>query len=95
MTATTAPMSIRLDAGVRQRLKAIAARQNRSAHALAAEAINQLIESQEQEYAWQQSCDEALKHFDQTGLHASHAEVMAWIATWGGASVLPVPICHP
>jgi hypothetical protein len=26
------------------------------------------------EYAWQESCDAALKHFDETGLHASPDE---------------------
>ena len=43
MTAATVPMSIRLDVNARAKLKAIALRQKRSAHALATEAINQLI----------------------------------------------------
>ena len=95
MTTTTVPMSIRLDVNARERLKAIAVRQKRSAHALATEAINQLIEQQEREYAWHQSCDDALKHLDETGLHATHGEVMAWMDTWGKDKDSPAPVCHP
>jgi predicted transcriptional regulator len=94
MTTTTVPMSIRLDVTARERLKAIATRQKRSAHALATEAINLLIEQKEREYAWHQSCDAALKHFDETGLHATHEEVMAWMESWGTDKELPAPVCH-
>jgi predicted transcriptional regulator len=73
MTTTKVPMSIRLDANARERLKAIAAR----------------------EYAWHQSCDGALKHFDETGLHATHEEVMAWMGTWGTDRESPASVCHP
>ena len=91
---TTAPMSIRLEVTARDKLKALAARQKRSAHALATEAIYQLIEQKEREYAWHQSCDDALKHFDETGLHATHDEVMAWMESWGTDQELPVPVCR-
>ena len=94
MTATV-PMSLRLDVNARDRLKAIAVRQKRSAHALASEAILQLIEQKESEYAWHQSCEDALKHFDETGLHATHEEVMAWMDSWGTDKELPKPLCHP
>lgn len=69
MPGTTVPMSIRLDVNAREKLKAVAMRQKRSAH--------------------------ALKHFDETGLHASHEEVMTWMATWGTDKELPAPVCHP
>ena len=95
MTTTTVLMSIRLDVNARERLKAIAVRQKRSAHALATEAINQLIEQKEREYAWHQSCGDALKHFDETGLHATHEEVVAWMGTWGTDKESPAPVCHP
>ena len=94
MAATTTPMSIRLDVTAREKLKAIAVRQKRSAHALATEAIHLLIEQKEREYAWHKSCDNSLKHFDETGLHATHDEVMAWMNTWGTDKELPTPVCH-
>ena len=95
MMTATVPMSIRLEPGARERLKAIAVRQKRSAHALATEAINLLIEQKEREYAWHESCDAALKHFDETGLHATHDEVTAWMDSWGTENELPTPTCHP
>lgn len=94
MTVTTLPMSIRLDVTAREKLKAIAARQKRTPHALATEAIHMLIEQKEREYAWVESCDAALKHFDETGLHATHDEVMAWVESWGTDKELPAPACH-
>jgi len=95
MTSSSVPMSIRLDVTAREKLKAIALRQKRSPHALATEAILQLIEQQEREHAWQQSCDAAIKHFDETGLHATQDEVMAWLDSWGSEKELPPPVCHP
>lgn len=94
MTATTFPMSIRIEASAREKLKQIAARQKRSAHALATEAINNLIAQEEQKHAWNQSCVNALQHYDETGLHATHAEVMAWMDSLGTANELPTPTCH-
>ncbi len=80
-------MSIRLDVATREKLKAIAA--------LATEAIEQMITEKEREYAWHESCDAALKHFDETGLHATHNEVMTWMESWGTDKELPTPVCHP
>ncbi len=91
----TAPMSIRLDVSAKERLQAIAVRQKRSAHALATEAIKELIERKEREHAWYESCDAALKQFDETGLHATHEEVMTWMDSWGTDKEQPAPICHP
>ena len=94
MTSITTPMSIRLDATARDRLKAIAVRQKRSPHALATEAINLLIDQKEREYAWQKSCDDALKHVDETGLHATHDEIASWMNSWGTDKELPAPAAH-
>jgi len=47
------------------------------------------------EYAWHQSCDDALNHFDETGLHATHEEVIAWMGTWGTDKESPASLCHP
>ena len=93
--AATAPMSIRLDVTARDRLKAIAVRQKRTPHALATEAINLLIEQQEREFARQTSRDDALKHVDETGLHAAHEEIAAWMNSWGSGRELPAPVARP
>lgn len=83
MTSTSIPMSTCLDVATQEKLKAIAVRQKHTPHALATEAIEQMITEKEREYAWHESCDAALRHFDETGLHATHNEVMTWMESWG------------
>lgn len=87
-------MSIQLDVASQEKLSAIAARQKRTIQALAIEAITQLIEQKEREHAWSVSCDNALKDFDETGMHATHDEVMAWMDSWDTKKKLPTPTCH-
>jgi predicted transcriptional regulator len=94
MTTTTVPMSIRIEADARQRLKNIALRQKRTAHALATEAIYALIEKKEQEYAFDQSCVDSYNQFKETGLSLNHDEVTTWMNSWGTENELPTPICH-
>ena len=94
MTTLTAPMSLRIDVAARERLQKLAERHKRSAHALATEAVYDMIDRREKEHAWFESCDAALKHFDETGSHATHAEVTSWMDSWGTANELPAPVCH-
>lgn len=94
MSATTVPMSIRIDANAKQRLNEIALRQKRTAHALATEAIYALIEQKEHEYAFNQSCIDSYNQYKETGLHATHDEVSAWMDSWETENELPTPLCH-
>lgn len=94
MITATVPMSIRLEVGARQKLKEIAARQKRSAHALATEAINTLIEQKEREYAFNQSCIASYEHHQETGLHVLHEEVGPWLDSLFTDNELPAPKCH-
>ncbi len=94
MITATVPMSIRIEAGARQKLKEIAARQKRSAHALATEAINTLIEQKEREYAFNQSCITSYEHYKETGLHVTHEELVPWMDSLFADHELPAPVCH-
>lgn len=94
MTATTVPMSIRLDPSARQKLKAIAARQKRTAHALATEAITALIEQKEREHAFNQSCIASYNQYKETGLHVTHEELVPWLESLFTDNELPPPACH-
>jgi predicted transcriptional regulator len=87
-------MSIRIEATAKQRLNEIALRQKRTAHALATEAIYALIEQKEREYAFNQSCIDSYNKYKETGLHATHDEVSAWMESWGTEKELPTPLCH-
>lgn len=94
MTTVTAPMSLRLDRTTREKLDVIARRQKRSAHAIATEAITALVLQTEQDYAFNQSCVDSYNHYKETGLHATHDEVFAWLESVGTPSELPPPVCH-
>ena len=94
MTATTAPMSLRLDRATRDKLNAIALRQKRTAHALATEAITALVNKKEHEHAFNQSCLQAYHHYQETGLHVTHDEVFTWLESIGSGQDLPAPTCH-
>ncbi|MFZ4540107.1 CopG family ribbon-helix-helix protein [Propionivibrio sp.] len=94
MTATTVPMSIRLEPSARQKLKEIAARQKRTAHALATEAITTLIEQKEREYAFNQSCIDSYNQYKETGLHVTHEEIVPWLESLFTDDELPPPACH-
>ncbi len=94
MSATTVPMSIRIEASAKQRLNEIALRQKRTVHALATEAIYALIEQKEREYSFNQSCIDSYNQYKEKGLHATHDEVSAWMESWGTENELPTPLCH-
>ena len=94
MTVTTVPMSIRIESDARERLKAIALHQKRTAHSLAAEAIDKLILEKEKEIAWNQSCIDSYDDFRKSGLHVSQQEVENWMDFWSTDVELPQPICH-
>jgi predicted transcriptional regulator len=93
-TEKVGPLSIKLAPASRQRLRTLAEIQRRPAHALAREAIEAYIEAQEENIRRDQEADAAWKHYQDTGLHATGEEAMAWITSWGTPGELPKPVCH-
>ncbi|MDR3323195.1 MAG: CopG family transcriptional regulator [Zoogloeaceae bacterium] len=94
MSTATTQISVRISADDKARLNKLAALQKKTAHALAAEAIQFFLLSREQELAWNTSCLESLRDYQETGLHVTHEEVDAWLASWGTEAELPAPTCH-
>ena len=77
----TQTISVRLDAGVKRRLEALAKRSLRSKSFLAAEAIAQYVDAEE----WQLGeIQEGLRDLDD-GRIVSHEDVSAWLRSWGKA----------
>jgi predicted transcriptional regulator len=77
----TQTISVRLDAGVKRRLEALAKRSLRSKSFLAAEAIAQYVEAEE----WQLGeIQEGLRDLD-AGRTVSHEDVSTWMRSWGKA----------
>lgn len=83
----TETLSIRLDAGTKQRLDALAKRSRRSKSFLAAEAIAAYVEAEE----WQLGeIQAAIKELDK-GQGISHEKVSKWLTSWGKAGETKAP----
>ncbi len=83
----TETLSIRLDAGTKQRLDALAKRSKRSKSFLAAEAIAAYVDSEE----WQLGeIQAAMKELD-NGQGVSHEKVSKWLKSWGAAGETKAP----
>jgi RHH-type rel operon transcriptional repressor/antitoxin RelB len=75
----TETLSIRLDAGTKRRLDALARRSRRSKSFLAAEAIAAYVEAEE----WQLGEIQASLEELDAGRTVSHDKVSKWLRSWG------------
>jgi len=87
-------VSVKLDADTRARLENLAEARQRSPHWVMREAISQYVEREEKREAFRQETLQAWNHYQETGLHATTAEVDSWLASWGADEELPAPACH-
>lgn len=87
-------ISVKLDADIRTRLENLAEARQRTAHWVMREAINQYVEREEKREAFRQATIKASYEYQETGLHATAAEVDTWLNSWGSDNPLPAPICH-
>ncbi len=94
--ATTAakPMSVKIDPDTRARVESLAEARHRSTHWIMREAISQYVDREEKREAFRQEAIKAWEDYQETGLHATAAEVDAWLASWGTDDELPAPACH-
>jgi predicted transcriptional regulator len=90
----SAPLSLKLTPVSRQRLHALAEFQRRPAHAIAREAIEAYLVAEEEQIRHNQEAEAAWKHYQDTGVHVTGEEAIAWIQSWGAPNELPKPVCH-
>lgn len=90
-TTKPVPLSLKLPASTRQRLRQLAELKHRPAHALAREAVESYIAHEELEIRRNQEAQAAWCHYQDTGLHVSGDEAIAWIQSWGTTTPLPKP----
>jgi len=58
------------------------------------EAITQYVDREEKREAFRQDTLKAWEEYQETGLHATAAEVESWLANWGAEHETPAPACH-
>ncbi|WP_297462572.1 CopG family ribbon-helix-helix protein [Ferrovum sp.] len=87
-------VSVKLDSDTRTRIENLAEVRHRSAHWIMREAISQYIDREEKREAFRQDALKAWEEYQETGLHATAAEVDTWLSSWGAENELPAPACH-
>lgn len=70
-------VSVKTEPELRERVKRLAAKRQRTPHSLMRDAIRQYVEREEAREAFWRDADEAWRESRETGLHADSAEVLA------------------
>ena len=91
---TAVSTSIKLDPNMKDRVQRVADSMRRTSHWVMKEAVEKYVSDAERREAWERESLEALREFDETGLHVTGEEVMAWLETWGTDDEKPAPECH-
>jgi predicted transcriptional regulator len=86
--------SIKLDPDMKDRVLRVAESMRRTPHWVMKEAVEKYITDAERREAWERDSLEALREMDETGLHVTGEEVMAWLESWGTDDEKPAPECH-
>lgn len=88
------PTSIKLDDELRSRVQQLADRQQRSAHWIMRQAIQDYVERQEARERFKQEALASWAAYQETGKHLTGQEVREWLGTWGTDKEESVPECH-
>ena len=90
----TIPVTVKLDDDVQIRMKALAEARGKSPHWMMREAIRQDVEHGEKRETYRQERLRTWAAYEQTGLHASHAEADAWLTQLANGGNPKPPACH-
>lgn len=85
----TAPVSVRLDTALNDQVMAIAAALDRPKSWVIEQAIRDFVGVQE----WQLAAIDAGIRASDAGRTVAHAEVVAWVESWGRPDERPMPEC--
>lgn len=91
MTKSPAPVALKLDADTKERLQALAASRQRSAHWLMKEAVVQYVQREERQEALRQDALKAWSDYQDTGLYVSAEEAYAWLDQLEQGDDVPPP----
>ena len=94
MGSQAASVAVKIEPEMRERMKRLAERRQRTQRWLMRDAIRQYVEREEARDAFLQQARDAWQEYRETGLHASGEEVLEWLATWGEESETAAPVCH-
>lgn len=87
-------VSLKLDPNEKERLTALATSKGRSVHFLMREAIARYVTAEEAREAFRREALASWQEYQDTGLHVTGDEVIAWLDTWGEENEKAAPVCH-
>ena len=93
-SSLASPVSIKLADDERARLASLASARKRSSHYLMREAIQQYLTREEARQSFRHEADEAWHAYQQTGLHATQAEIDSWVDSLGTRRPKHAPKWH-
>jgi len=85
----TAPVSVRLDPALNDRVASVATALDRPKSWVIEQAVQEFVAIQEWQLA---AIDEGIRSAD-AGQLIAHEDVIAWVQSWGGPNELPTPKC--
>lgn len=86
--------SVKLDPELESRIQHLAELRQRSPHWIMREAIQQYVDREEKREAFRRDALNAWEAYQETGLHVTGDEAIAWLETWGEENEKPAPACH-
>ena len=93
--ASAPTTSLKLEAGLKERLHRLATARRRSSHWLMREAIEQYVEREEARERLREDALAAWADFERTGRHLTAAEADAWLQRLEAGEDAEPPLPHP
>ena len=88
------PVAVRLGEPLKERVRTLAGHKQRPMHWLMREAIEQYVTREEQRESFRQEALDALRDYQESGLHVTGDEADAWLAELEAGSDTEPPKCH-
>jgi predicted transcriptional regulator len=90
MQATT----IRCDKNILQQLDTLAEARNRSRTWIINQALTEYIARENKREQFKSHILKSWHQYQETGMHVTDDELVAWLATWGSENETDAPECH-
>lgn len=94
MNTATAPLSVKVDIELKDRMKTLAKVQHRSTHWIMREAIRQYVDREEKRETFRHDGMKAWNEYQTTGLHVTSEEADSWLAKLEDGQDVELPECH-
>ncbi len=75
-------------------LSVLASMQNREVNSLLLEAVDSYLTNETERLAYEQNAIASYHHYQETGLHTTPSEMMAWAESLGTKNPMELPSCH-